>query len=213
MQDGPFTEDQYTVTMGPGVYTEGNPRCLRRDFAPSFAVSKCNGSEAAWPQSAETFAEFDIRAQGGITTETMTYHPGGHFGVGGELGDVRLYKLHVPPTDAGLLTITPSFSSRISTPPRPTRSFTYITQTWTVSGRNGKPKVRLLALNWSQGRLANGPFSSHKIQRSGQRTSVGPSYNLPIPSTSSTPHQRIATRLRSKQRCTLLAFYRAMSRS
>lgn len=99
MQDGPFTEDKYKVSMGPGVYTDPNPRCLRRDFAPAFAVSKCNGSEIDWSQSAETFAEFDERVQGDITIQGMTYHPGGHFGVGGELGEVpisaplpRMYK-------------------------------------------------------------------------------------------------------------------------
>ena len=96
MQDGPFTEDQYTVAMGPGVYTNTNPHCLRRDFAPAFAVSKCNRSEAAWPQSAETFAEFDKRVQGGVTLNAMTYHPGGHFGVGGELGEVLFPHHHMP---------------------------------------------------------------------------------------------------------------------
>jgi len=76
--------------MGPGVYTNPNPRCLRRDFAPAFAVSKCNGHDVKWSQIAETFADFDERVQGDVTVKGMTYHPGGHFGVGGELGDVWL---------------------------------------------------------------------------------------------------------------------------
>jgi tyrosinase len=79
--------------MGPGPRTDFNPHCLRRDFAPAFAVSKCNLSEAMWPQSAETFAEFDERVQGGVSIADMTYHPGAHFGVGGELGEVH------PPSD------------------------------------------------------------------------------------------------------------------
>ncbi|OIW28973.1 Di-copper centre-containing protein [Coniochaeta ligniaria NRRL 30616] len=97
VQDGPFTVDKYIVAMGPGVWTEPNPRCLRRDFAPAFAVSKCNGSEVEWSQRAETFADFDERAQGDIKVAGMTYHPGGHFGVGGELGE--LANQHSSPGD------------------------------------------------------------------------------------------------------------------
>jgi tyrosinase len=93
VRDGPFTEDKYIVGMGPGVYTNPNPRCLRRDFAPAFAVSKCSRSDIDWSQSAKTFAEFDKRVQGGVDLKGMTYHPGGHFGVGGELGDVH-FSLH-----------------------------------------------------------------------------------------------------------------------
>lgn len=95
VQDGPFTEDEYVVAMGPGVYTNPNPRCLRRDFAPAFAVSKCNGSELEWSQSAETFADFDERVQGDVSLQGMTYHPGGHFGVGGELGEVPFSVSHL----------------------------------------------------------------------------------------------------------------------
>jgi tyrosinase len=94
VRDGPFTKDKYVVAMGPGVYTNPNPRCLRRDFAPAFAVSKCARSETEWSQTAKTFAEFDERAQGSIDLKGMTYHPGGHFGVGGELGDVQFPLLH-----------------------------------------------------------------------------------------------------------------------
>ncbi|KAB5515242.1 hypothetical protein GE09DRAFT_1046195 [Coniochaeta sp. 2T2.1] len=88
VKDGPFTEDQYIVSIGPGLYTNPNPHCLRRDFAPAFAVSKCSGSDIDWIQSAEDFAEFDKRAQGGVIIPRMTYHPGAHFGVGGELGEM-----------------------------------------------------------------------------------------------------------------------------
>jgi tyrosinase len=37
---------------------------------------------------APTFYEFDIRVEGGIDIPSLTYHGGGHLGVGGDLGEV-----------------------------------------------------------------------------------------------------------------------------
>ncbi|KAJ2898555.1 hypothetical protein MKZ38_003846 [Zalerion maritima] len=84
--DGPFAN--MSVNLGPGYTTAYNPRCLRRDFAPEFAVSNLNISMVAWTLSADSFAEFDIRVQGGTTVPEMTYHGGGHLGVGGDLGEI-----------------------------------------------------------------------------------------------------------------------------
>jgi tyrosinase len=74
--------------LGPGNRTEPNIRCLTRDFCPDWAITKTNKRKAAEPQIATTFAEFDKRVQGDLSLDGMMYHSGGHFGTGGELGEM-----------------------------------------------------------------------------------------------------------------------------
>lgn len=105
--DGPFAN--VSVNMGPG--TAGpcffvppsrhsltckagnsvayNPRCLIRDFSPYLVTWTLNSSLVDWALAADSYAVFDIRAQGdGISVWDMTYHGGGHAGIGGDVGDM-----------------------------------------------------------------------------------------------------------------------------
>ncbi|KAH7149696.1 hypothetical protein B0J13DRAFT_312956 [Dactylonectria estremocensis] len=86
--DGPFVESKFKCNMGPEKNTAYNPRCMRRDIAPSFAVSKLNQAKVDWTLEAKDYYEFDIRVEGGITVPTHGYHGGGHLGIGGDLGEV-----------------------------------------------------------------------------------------------------------------------------
>lgn len=86
--DGPFVEKNWKCNMGPEKNTAYNPRCMRRDIAPSFAISKLNQSRVDWTLEADSYYEFDIRVEGGITVPTHGYHGGGHLGIGGDLGEV-----------------------------------------------------------------------------------------------------------------------------
>ncbi len=43
-----------------------------------------------WTLQASDFYEFDIRVEGGIDVASFTYHSGGHKGIGGDSGEVRL---------------------------------------------------------------------------------------------------------------------------
>ncbi|KAK7429634.1 hypothetical protein QQZ08_003829 [Neonectria magnoliae] len=86
--DGPLVEGQWPVNMGPEKNTAYNSRCLRRDIAPEFAITKLNQARVDWTLEAEDYYEFDVRVEGGITVPTHGYHGGGHLGVGGDLGEV-----------------------------------------------------------------------------------------------------------------------------
>jgi tyrosinase len=65
-----------------------NPRCLTRDIAPEFAISKLNQCFVDWTLEAGDFYEFDRRVQGGVTATKQGYHGGGHLGIGGEIGEL-----------------------------------------------------------------------------------------------------------------------------
>ncbi|KAM5352194.1 hypothetical protein ACJ41O_004917 [Fusarium nematophilum] len=86
--DGPFMKGKFAVNMGPGLTTAYNPRCLTRDIAPEFAISKLSQAVVDWTLKAKDFYEFDIRVEGGITVPEHRYHGGGHLGVGGDIGEV-----------------------------------------------------------------------------------------------------------------------------
>ncbi|KAK5658686.1 hypothetical protein OQA88_2083 [Cercophora sp. LCS_1] len=85
--DGPFAN--VTVSMGTGKITTYNPHCLKRDFSPFLVSWTLNSSLVNWVLQAPDFANFDIRSQGdGISVWDMSYHGGGHAGVGGDTGDI-----------------------------------------------------------------------------------------------------------------------------
>jgi tyrosinase len=85
--NGPFVN--LSVNMGPGNSTAYNPRCLKRDFSPYLVSWTLNSSLVNWVLAADSYAVFDLRAQGdGISVWDMTYHGGGHAGVGGDTGDI-----------------------------------------------------------------------------------------------------------------------------
>ncbi|OMP82960.1 hypothetical protein BK809_0001151 [Diplodia seriata] len=103
--DGPFRN--YTVNMGPNsAYRSGltkvdstayNPRCLTRDFSPWLASQKLNMTMVDKALAGKTFQEFDIAVQGRVEVDGLTYHGGGHLGVGGELGAIG--DLYSSPSD------------------------------------------------------------------------------------------------------------------
>jgi tyrosinase len=61
---------------------------MTRDLAPPFAAAHLNQAIVDKTLAGTTFAEFDRLVQGSVTLEGMTYHGGGHLGVGGDLGVV-----------------------------------------------------------------------------------------------------------------------------
>ena len=87
--DGPFAN--HTVNLGPGNSLTYTPHCLRRDFIPSLVTKKLSKAEVTWESSAPTFYEYTQHVEiasmasdlSGITT-----HGGGHFGVGGMVGEM-----------------------------------------------------------------------------------------------------------------------------
>ncbi|KKY20395.1 putative tyrosinase central domain protein [Diplodia seriata] len=93
--DGPFRN--YTVNMGPNNSTAYNPRCLTRDFSPWLASQKLNMTMVDKALAGKTFQEFDIAVQGRVEVDGLTYHGGGHLGVGGELGAIG--DLYSSPSD------------------------------------------------------------------------------------------------------------------
>ena len=97
VQDGAWTPDQYNVSMNypkqfgvvtTAQITEYNPDCLRRDFSPQLASDHLNQGQVDHVMAADDYWEWDRRAQGAITVPTLSYHGGGHLGVGGEIGTV-----------------------------------------------------------------------------------------------------------------------------
>jgi tyrosinase len=86
---GPFAN--LTVPMGPGNSTAATPHCLRRDFTPWLATQTLNRTLADWQLEADEFAVYDRRVQAmDLTLSGITTHGGGHFGVGGMVGEVRI---------------------------------------------------------------------------------------------------------------------------
>ncbi|KAF4950550.1 hypothetical protein FGADI_8109 [Fusarium gaditjirri] len=86
--DGPFAKGEFYVHAGPDNSTAYNPRCLIRDIAPAYGISKLNQAIVDWTLEAKDFYEFDIRVQGGISADSQGYHGGGHLAIGGSLGEM-----------------------------------------------------------------------------------------------------------------------------
>ncbi|QKD48684.2 uncharacterized protein FOBCDRAFT_127941 [Fusarium oxysporum Fo47] len=86
--DGPFAKGDFEVHAGPDNSTDYNPRCLSRDIAPEYGISKLNQTIVDWTLEAKDFFEFDQRVQGGASAESQGYHGGGHLAIGGSLGEM-----------------------------------------------------------------------------------------------------------------------------
>ncbi|KAF8253345.1 Di-copper centre-containing protein [Wilcoxina mikolae CBS 423.85] len=84
VKDGPFKD--LVLNLGPLKNITKNPHCLTRDISPLVTNRVLTAPKVALALSKPDFAHFDIQVQGGITWDTITYHGGGHLGVGGELG-------------------------------------------------------------------------------------------------------------------------------
>lgn len=87
--DGPFAN--LTVNMGPGNHTYYSPHCLRRDFSPSVFSTTLNQSVLDWTWTASDFWTLEHYVEGlALAWPGVTTHGGGHFGVGGQIGEVRI---------------------------------------------------------------------------------------------------------------------------
>lgn len=84
--DGPFVN--MTVRMGPANDTSGNPRCLSRDFSPYFAGRYLGRNQTGLTLAQSDFGWFDRVTEGGPSFDASGIHGGGHYGVGGTLGEM-----------------------------------------------------------------------------------------------------------------------------
>ncbi|KAF9002882.1 hypothetical protein BDQ17DRAFT_1390574 [Cyathus striatus] len=77
-----------TVRMGPGDDVGGNPRCLKRDWSPYFAGRYLGLNVTQHTIEQSDFGWFDTAVQGGPSFDLSGLHGGGHYGVGGTLGEM-----------------------------------------------------------------------------------------------------------------------------
>lgn len=84
--DGPFADRE--VSLGLGESLEYNPHCLRRDISPWLLTHAANAGVVSHVLEANSFYEFNIRAQGGLMPEEITLHGSAHIAIGGNSGDI-----------------------------------------------------------------------------------------------------------------------------
>jgi len=86
VQDGPFKD--MVVNMGPNDNITGNPRCLSRDFSPYVAATFSGVNMTIFNMKQPDFGWFARTIQDEPSIERMGIHGGGHFSVGGALGQM-----------------------------------------------------------------------------------------------------------------------------
>ena len=79
ISDGPFRG--LVTNLGPLANVTYNPRCVRRDFAPSTLANMSSAARVAEAMRSSDYAGFDHSSEYSI-------HPGGHLGVGGMYGSI-----------------------------------------------------------------------------------------------------------------------------
>ncbi|TFK35809.1 hypothetical protein BDQ12DRAFT_634639 [Crucibulum laeve] len=84
--NGPLKD--MVVRMGPAADLSGNPRCLARDFSPYFAGRYLGANMTQMTLSQPDFGWFNTVVEGGPSFEASGLHGGGHYGVGGTLGQM-----------------------------------------------------------------------------------------------------------------------------
>ncbi|CCX12663.1 hypothetical protein FPQ18DRAFT_87268 [Pyronema domesticum] len=87
--DGPFTTKNFHVGLGPGANASvSNPHCLRRDFSPE--IVEYNLVQETWDEvvGQSDYGRFAKRLEAEPSWGMKNIHGGGHFGVGGSLGDM-----------------------------------------------------------------------------------------------------------------------------
>ncbi|KAK4206575.1 tyrosinase [Rhypophila decipiens] len=97
VQDGPFAGINDLVHLGPGESYSYNPQCLKRDFSPYFAGRYLGINQTLLTLSQSDFGWFNRFVEGGPSFEASGVHGGGHYGVGGTLG--QMGDLFVSPAD------------------------------------------------------------------------------------------------------------------
>ncbi|KAF8053885.1 hypothetical protein FPV67DRAFT_1443039 [Lyophyllum atratum] len=89
VQDGPFTLDKFSISLGPTIdFSISNPHCITRDFAPP--VVEENLVRWVWDEVLATpnYGAFARRLEAIPGWDMKNVHGGGHFGVGGVLGTI-----------------------------------------------------------------------------------------------------------------------------
>lgn len=95
VKNGPFKD--MVVNLGPMDDLSGNPRCLARDLAPTFA-SRYLGVNQLWRTLAQPdFWHFTRVDDGEPDFDASGIHGGGHYGVGGTYG--QMGDLYASPSD------------------------------------------------------------------------------------------------------------------
>ncbi|KAK1833753.1 hypothetical protein QBC39DRAFT_380303 [Podospora conica] len=92
--DGHFAGRNDMVHLGPMNSTTLNPQCLRRGLSPYFAGRYLGKNQTALTLKARDFGSFARIVEGGPSFEMSGVHGGGHYSVGGQMGD-----LYASPSD------------------------------------------------------------------------------------------------------------------
>ncbi|KAK4222129.1 tyrosinase [Podospora fimiseda] len=95
--DGPWAGINDVVHLGPGDSYTYNPQCLKRDLSPYFAGRYLGMNQTLLTLAEEDFGWFNTRVEGFPSFEASGVHGGGHYGVGGTLG--QMGDLFVSPAD------------------------------------------------------------------------------------------------------------------
>ncbi|KAK3997446.1 tyrosinase [Cladorrhinum sp. PSN332] len=95
--DGPWAGLNDTVHLGPMESYAYNPQCLRRDLSPYFAGRYLALNQTLLTLSQPDFGWFNTLVEGFPSFEASGVHGGGHYGVGGTLG--QMGDLFLSPAD------------------------------------------------------------------------------------------------------------------
>lgn len=95
VQDGPF--EDMVVRLGPLDDLAGSPQCLKRDFSPYFAGRYLGLNQTKLTLAQPDYGWFDTVVEGGPSFDASGNHGGGHYSVGGTLG--QMGDLYASPSD------------------------------------------------------------------------------------------------------------------
>ncbi|KAK3395337.1 hypothetical protein B0T20DRAFT_509127 [Sordaria brevicollis] len=97
VRDGPWAGKEDVVHMGPGESTALNNQCLKRDLSPAFAARFVSWNQTRHTLGQGTYEEFTGAVEGKTNFDESGVHGGGHYGVGGNFG--QMGDLHQSPAD------------------------------------------------------------------------------------------------------------------
>ncbi|KAK0657072.1 hypothetical protein B0T16DRAFT_400842 [Cercophora newfieldiana] len=97
VETGPFAGIPDLVHLGPSASVTYDPQCLKRDFSPYFAARYLGMNQTQLTLSQPDFGWFARIVEGGPDYELSGVHGGGHYGVGGSLG--QMGNLYLSPVD------------------------------------------------------------------------------------------------------------------
>ncbi|KAK4186436.1 hypothetical protein QBC35DRAFT_524284 [Podospora australis] len=95
--DGPWAGDDDVVHLGPAASVTYTPQCLKRDLSPYFAARYLGMNQTQLTLSQPDFGWFNTIVEGQPSFEASGVHGGGHYGVGGNMG--QMGDLYTSPAD------------------------------------------------------------------------------------------------------------------